>query len=87
MSHLTTEEAAARLGMRPQTLRASLCKVGHYLQIRPIKLSNRMLRWPAAEIERVLSGLEIAPTDIPEKESKASHIARARMEREEKGLF
>lgn len=87
MSHLTTEEAAALLKMRPQTLRANLCKAGHYLQIRPIKLPNRMLRWPAAEIDRVLSGMEVAPVDIPAKAGEAAHLARARMEREEKGLF
>lgn len=88
MSHLTTEEAAARLGMRPQTLRASLCKTGHYLHIRPIKLSNRMLRWPEAEIDRVLSGMEALPVAAPVKAGeKEDRAPRARMEREEKGLF
>ena len=55
---LSTEQAAAALHIRPQTLRAALCRDGHYFGIRPIKLPNRMLAWPADGIERLLSGKE-----------------------------
>lgn len=43
---LTTEELAALLCVKPQTIRAGLCKTGHYLGIRPaVKLPNRRLLW------------------------------------------
>ena len=57
---LSTEQAAAALHIRPQTLRAALCRDGHYFGIRPLKLPNRMLAWPAEGIERLLSGEESA---------------------------
>ncbi len=53
---LSTEEAAFRLGIKPQTLRAALCRNGEYLGVRPLKAKNRFLRWPAAEVERLLAG-------------------------------
>ena len=58
---LSTEEAAAAMHIRPQTLRAALCRDGHYFGIRPIKLPNRMWAWPAEGIERLLSGAEWRP--------------------------
>ena len=54
------EQARAALHIRPQTLRAALCRDGHYFGIRPLKLPNRMLAWPAEGIERLLSGEESA---------------------------
>jgi hypothetical protein len=53
---LSTEQAAAALHIRPQTLRAALCRDGHYFGIRPVKLPNRMLAWPADAIDRLLNG-------------------------------
>jgi hypothetical protein len=53
---LSTEEAAARLKIKPQTLRAALCRDGHYLGARPIKSANRFLLWPADQIERLAAG-------------------------------
>ena len=55
--HLTTEALAAELRVKPQTLRAALCRSGHYFGIRPIKLRNRLLLWPADSLER-LTGRE-----------------------------
>ena len=52
----STEQAAAALHIKPQTLRAALCRDGHYFGIRPRKLPNRMLAWPVEAIERLLSG-------------------------------
>jgi len=52
----STEQAAAALHVRPQTLRAALCRDGHYYGIRPVKLPNRLLAWPADDIERLLNG-------------------------------
>ena len=53
---LSTEQAAAALHIKPQTLRAALCRDGHYFGIRPLKLPNRMLAWPAEGIESLLIG-------------------------------
>lgn len=50
---LTTEQAAAALHIRPQTLRAALCRDGHYYGIRPLKSPNRFLLWPADEVARL----------------------------------
>ena len=50
-SHVPTNAAAKMLGVSPQTLRANLCKSGHYCGIKPRKLPNRLLLWPVAEIE------------------------------------
>lgn len=53
---LSTEEAAAALHIRPQTLRAAVCRCGHYFGVRPVKLPNRMLAWPADQIENLIRG-------------------------------
>lgn len=52
----STAQAAAALHIKAQTLRAALCRDGHYFGIRPIKLPNRMLAWPVEAIERVTAG-------------------------------
>lgn len=57
---LSTEQAAAALHIKPQTLRAALCRDGHYFGLRPRKLPNGRLLWPAEGIERLLSGEEVA---------------------------
>lgn len=48
---LCTAEAAAHLGLRPQTLRGWACSERG--AIRPIRMNGR-LRWPVSEIKRVL---------------------------------
>ena len=53
---LSTEELASVLRIVPQTVRAGLCRNGHYLGIRPVKLPNGKLLWDAAEVERLVSG-------------------------------
>ena len=52
----STEEAAAALKVRPQTLRAAVCRDGHYFGVRPQKARNRFLMWEAAEIDALLRG-------------------------------
>lgn len=52
----STEQAAAALHIRPQTLRAALCRDGHYFGVRPRKLPSRFLAWPADAIERLTAG-------------------------------
>lgn len=53
---LTTEQAAAALHVKPQTLRAAVCRTGHYFGITPIKSPNRFLLWPAGPVERMTAG-------------------------------
>ncbi len=52
----STEDAARILHLRPQTLRAALCRDGHYAGIRPVKLPSRFLAWPADQIDALLTG-------------------------------
>ena len=53
---LSTEQAAAVLKVKPQTLRAALCRDGHYMGLRPSKLPNRFLLWDASSVEALLNG-------------------------------
>jgi hypothetical protein len=53
---LITEELAAALRIVPQTIRAGLCRNGHYLGLRPTKLPNGRLLWDAAEVARLTGG-------------------------------
>ena len=53
---LSTEQAAAVLHVKPQTLRAALCRDGHYMGLRPSKLPNRFLLWDASAVEALLNG-------------------------------
>lgn len=56
LRNYSTEEAAAILKVKPQTLRAALCRDGHYFGVRPRKLPSRFLAWPAEAIERLTAG-------------------------------
>lgn len=56
MTAITTETLAAGLGLKPQSLRAAICRAGHYYGIRPAKLPNGRLLWPADAIERLAAG-------------------------------
>ncbi len=58
--HVSTEALAAQLGIKPQTLRAALCRNGHYYGIRPVKMPNRLLLWPSDALERLTAGKEIS---------------------------
>lgn len=53
---ITTEEMACLLRVVPQTIRAGLCRNGHYMNQIPRKMPNGKLLWDAAAIERLLSG-------------------------------
>lgn len=52
----STEQAAAALHIKPQTLRAALCRDGQYFGVRPVKLPSRFLAWPAEAIDRLTAG-------------------------------
>lgn len=42
----TTEALADRLGIKPQSIRARLCRKGSYYGLKPLKLPNGRLLWP-----------------------------------------
>lgn len=56
LRNYSTEEAAALLKIRPQTLRASVCRAGHYAGVKPRKLPSRFLAWPADAIDALVRG-------------------------------
>jgi hypothetical protein len=60
MTALTTEALADGLGIKPQTLRAAICRHQHYYGIRPAKLPNGRLLWPADSISRLTAGTATA---------------------------
>jgi hypothetical protein len=45
-SHLPTETFAKFLQVKPGTIRRSLCKLGHYQGVIPLKMANGRLLWP-----------------------------------------
>lgn len=60
-NHFSTEALASQLRIKPQTLRAALCRNGHYYGIRPVKMPNRLLLWPADAVARLMAGQEAKP--------------------------
>jgi hypothetical protein len=52
----TTEQLSEQAGLKPQSLRAAFCRNGHWCGIRPIKLPNRRLLWPAEEVAALMTG-------------------------------
>lgn len=52
----STDELATLLKVRPQTIRAGLCRAGHYQGLKPVKSQNRFLLWPADEADRLMHG-------------------------------
>jgi len=56
MEGISTEQYAAKIKVRPHTVRRGYCVNGHYLGIKPIKLPNNRLLWPADEVEDILRG-------------------------------
>lgn len=54
---LTTEKFANDLPypVKPSTIRSALCRNGHYMGVRPLKLPNRFLAWPDDAVERIVA--------------------------------
>lgn len=48
---LDTDAFAAINGVKGQTVRKRLCETGSYFGVRPKKLVNRRLKWPACQVE------------------------------------
>lgn len=51
---LSTEELARIIGGKATSIRVRLCKTGSYYGIRPLKLPNGRLLWPADSLKRLL---------------------------------
>jgi len=52
---LTTDELAAELGLSAQSIRKRYCQTGSYFLVRPVKLPNRRLLWPADALEQLIN--------------------------------
>lgn len=52
---LTTEQLAEKFHVKPNTIRTSLCRNGHWCGLRPVRLPNRFLAWPDDAVERLLA--------------------------------
>lgn len=50
---LSTEELAAQLTLRPQSIRKRYCQTGAYFCLRPVKLPNGRLLWAADALEQL----------------------------------
>ena len=55
---IPTSDFSKSLGVKNDSVRRGLCVKGHYLGIRPVKLPNGRLMWPAADRDRLLRGEE-----------------------------
>ncbi|MEX3784903.1 hypothetical protein [Paraburkholderia sp. BR14374] len=51
-----TEDFAAQLGLLPQSIRKRYCQTGSYFGVRPVKLANGRLLWPADAFARLTEG-------------------------------
>jgi hypothetical protein len=56
VASMSTEELAAWLKILPQSIRKRFCETGSYYGLRPTKLPNRRLMWPADSKERLSRG-------------------------------
>ncbi|SMF95162.1 hypothetical protein SAMN02949497_2508 [Methylomagnum ishizawai] len=52
--NLSTEAFASQLNIKPQSIRARVCRTGSYFGILPKKLPNGRLLWPSDASERLL---------------------------------
>jgi hypothetical protein len=50
---MDTEQLAAALRLKAQSIRKRFCETGSYYCLRPVKLPNRRLIWPADSIEQL----------------------------------
>ena len=51
---LSTNDFAERLGVRPDTVRRSICVNGHYLGIKSVKLPNGRHLFPGSKTDKLL---------------------------------
>ncbi|SAL15386.1 hypothetical protein AWB69_00718 [Caballeronia udeis] len=55
--HLTTEELATAISVKPQSIRKRLSQTGAFHSVKPVgKLPSRRWLWPADSVEQLLNG-------------------------------
>lgn len=52
---LSTAAVAEKLRVEQNTIIAGLCRNGHYLGLRPVKLPNRRLLWSAEAVDQLIA--------------------------------
>ncbi|KAB2891417.1 MAG: monooxygenase [Desulfobulbaceae bacterium] len=57
---MPTHEFAARFGVKGDTVRRNLCVKGHFLGLKPLKLGNGRLLWPATTPEDLAIDRKVA---------------------------
>ncbi len=55
-SGLSTETFARAIGLRPDSIRVTLCRRGDYYGLTPAKLPNGRLLWPVDAVDRLIKG-------------------------------
>lgn len=55
VKYVPTEAIAQSFCVKPETVRRSYCVKNHYMGIKPKKLPNGRLLWPAEALDRVLN--------------------------------
>lgn len=53
---LTTDELAEMLSLQAASIRKRVCQTGAYFCLRPVKLPNGRLMWPADSLEQLSKG-------------------------------
>lgn len=53
---LSTEELATLLALQPQSIRKRYSQTGAYFSVRPLKMRNGRLMWPADSLEQLTRG-------------------------------
>ena len=53
---MSTEQLAALLHLKPQSIRKRYCETGTYYSLRPVKLANGRLIWPADAMSSLTKG-------------------------------
>ena len=53
-NHLSTEELANILRIKPASIRSGLCRKDNYLGLIPIRLPNRRLVWSTEDVKKLL---------------------------------
>lgn len=69
---MTTPQLARAIGMKPDSIRVRLCRLGHFYGLRPGKLPNGRLVWPADSVARLLAQGRKASTPGPRKTQGAA---------------
>ena len=49
---ISTEQMANMIGVKPQTIRAAVCREKNYFGIKPVKMPNRFLMWRISDVEK-----------------------------------